>query len=135
MVDDSGAAGGRRVVRKVLLAVRAGHADPRLLAAARSLCERMQAGLDILVRAPDEGLPAELAEFVASLRVAGIVFGVTCKPALRRRDIVNHANAHECIATVVIDSLAGWEGVAEDRDSDPWAKLACPLVTAARPGE
>jgi hypothetical protein len=40
------------------------------------------------------------------------------------------------VSTVVIDSLEGWESVAEDRASDPWARLACPLVTAApkKPG-
>lgn len=121
----------RRTERKVLLAVRVGHVDPRLLASARSLCERMEAELDILVRAPGEALPADLADFIKSLREAGVAYSLSQKPVLRRRDIVNYANAHECISTVVIDSLEDWEGVAEDRSSDPWVKLACPLVTAA----
>jgi hypothetical protein len=42
---------------------------------------------------------------------------------------VQYANTHECISTVVIDSLEGWESVAEDKTSDPWRQLACPLVT------
>ncbi len=119
--------------RKVLLAIREGHIDPRLLASARGLCQRLDAGLDILLVAAGDGLPAELATLLGSLREAGVVYSLTRKPHLRRRDIVQYANTHECIITVVIDSLEGWEGVAEDRAADPWAKLACPLVTAAPP--
>jgi hypothetical protein len=98
----------QKTERKIVLAVREGHIEPRLLASARSLCERMDAELDILAR----------------------------RPEMRRRDIVQYANTHECVSTVVIDSLEGWESVAEDRASDPWARLACPLVTAApkKPG-
>jgi hypothetical protein len=119
--------------RKVLLAVREDYVDPRLLASARSLCQRMDAELDILVRAAGESLPPALAEFIRSLRAAGVAYTLEQKPVLRRRDIVQYANTHECISTVVIDSLEGWEGVAEDRAANPWAKLACPLVTATSP--
>ena len=117
--------------RKVLLAIRAGRIDPRLLVSTRSLCQRMEAGLDILMLAGDEELPAEVADFIKALREDGVVYTVTQKSVLRRRDIVDYANTRECISTVVIDSLEGWESVASDRASDPWAKLACPLVTAA----
>lgn len=124
---------GRKIERKVLLAVRAGCVDPRLLASARGLCQRMDAELDILVRAPGDALPPEIETFIRDLRASGVAYSLTQKPVLRRRDIVQHANTHECISTVVIDSLEGWEVVAEDRASDPWARLACPLVTAAPP--
>lgn len=123
----------RKIDRKVLLAVRAGHADPRLLQSARSLCQRMDAELEILLRAPGEELPPEIADFIRNLRDEGVPYSLSQKPVLRRRDIVEYANTHECISTVVIDSLEGWEVVAEDRSSDPWARLACPLVTAAPP--
>lgn len=123
----------RKPERKVLLAVREGHVDQRLLASARGLCQRMDAGLDILVLSTCEQLPAEVEAFVKTLRDEGATYTLTRTPLLRRRDIVQYANTHECIATVVIDSLEGWESVAEDRASDPWRKLACPLVTAAPP--
>lgn len=123
----------RKTERKVLLAVREGHVDQRLLASARSLCQRMDADLDVLVLAVDENIPAEVDDFVRTLRGEGVSYTLTRKPLLRRRDIVQYANTHECIATVVIDSLEGWESVAVDRASDPWAKLACPLVTATPP--
>jgi len=117
--------------RKVLLAIRAGRIDPRLLVSTRSLCQRMDAGLDILMIAGSEELPVEVAELIKALREDGMAYTVTQKPILRRRDIVDYANTRECISTVVIDSLEGWESVAADRASNPWAKLACPLVTAA----
>ena len=121
----------RKIERKVLLAVRAGHVDSRLLASARSLCQRMDAELEILLRTPGDELPPEVDAFIRTLREAGVPYSLSQKPVLRRRDVVEHANTHECISTVVIDSLEDWEVVAEDRSSDPWAKLACPLVTAA----
>lgn len=121
----------RRSERKVLLAVREGHIEQRLLASARSLCQRMDADLDILVLAAGETVPSEIEVFVRTLREEGVTYSLTQKPLLRRRDIVQYANNHKCIATVVIDSLEGWESVAEDRASDPWQKLVCPLVTAA----
>ena len=120
-----------RPERKVLLAVRAGRIDPRLLVSTRSLCQRMDAGLDILVLAAGDELPAEVADLVNALQKEGVMYTLVQKSILRRRDIVDYANTHECISTVVIDSLEGWESVAEDKTSNPWRKLACPLVTAA----
>ncbi len=117
--------------RKVLLAVREGHVDQRLLASARSLCQRLEADLDVLVLAAGETLPVEVENFVRSLQEEGVAYTLTRQTLLLRRDIVHYANTHECIATVVIDSLEGWESVALDRAADPWKKLACPLVTAA----
>lgn len=116
--------------RKVLLAIRAGHLDPRLLAAARNLCQRLDAGLEILLASAGTQLPNAVAELIESLRDEGIPHGITRCEVLRRRGVVQHANTHECIVTVVIDSLEGWESVARSRGSNPWAKLACPLVTA-----
>jgi hypothetical protein len=119
--------------RKVLLAVRDTHLDARLLSAARNLCQRMEAELDILVRSKSAALSLDLTAFIETLRADGLAYALTVRPELRRRDIVRHANSHECISTVVIDSLEGWEVVAEDRAYDPWAALACPLVTTVPP--
>jgi hypothetical protein len=117
--------------RTVLLAVREGHVDPRLLTSALSLCGRLEADLEIQVIAAGETPPPEMEEFLASLRATGQPFSLDVKPSLRRRDLVDYANAHENIAAVVIDSREGWEALALDRSSDPWKHLACPLVTAA----
>lgn len=116
--------------RKVLLAIREGFLDPRLLAAARNLCQRLGAGLDILLAARSGQLPAEVNALIRTLRDEGVAYSLSQYEELRRRDVVRYANTHECIATVVIDSLEGWESAARSRSSNPWASLACPLVTA-----
>ncbi|MDP2029589.1 MAG: hypothetical protein Q8K12_08150 [Thiobacillus sp.] len=118
--------------RTVLLAVREGHVDPRLLTSALSLCSRLEADLEIQVISGSATPPPEMADFLNTLRGAGLPFSLEVKPSLRRRDLVDYANAHEHIAALVIDSREGWEALALDRSSDPWKRLACPLVTAAQ---
>ncbi|MDP1927192.1 MAG: hypothetical protein Q8K62_01640 [Thiobacillus sp.] len=117
--------------RTVLLAVRQGHVDPRLLTSAVSLCSRLEADLEIQVIAGSATPPPEMEDFLNTLRKASLPFTLEVKPSLRRRDLVDYANAHEHIAALVIDSREGWETLAQDRSSDPWKRLACPLVTAA----
>lgn len=122
--------GPRSRERTVLLAMREGYIDPRMLTTARGLCQRMDAGLDILVLAVGDALPSAVADFVRTLHDQRVAYTLTQVPSLRRRDLVKYANTHECVSTLVIDSLEGWESVAADKTSDPWRQLACPLVTA-----
>lgn len=117
--------------RKVLLAVRERHGYPRLFAAARELCTRLDADMDILLVTEAKLPSAQIESFLDSLRQAGVQYSLLLKPGLRRRDIVDYANSRECISAVVIDSREGWEPHAPDRTGDPWHRLACPLVTAA----
>lgn len=119
--------------RKVLIALREGYLDPRLLASARNLCQRLGAGLDILLVCQGGQLPAAVADLIKTLRDEGVAYSISRYEQLRRRDIVQYANTHECIATVVIDSLEGWESLAHSRSANPWKNLHCPLVTAVPP--
>lgn len=123
----------RRPQRKVLLALQAEHLsiDVRLLTSACGLCQRLDAELDILVRASDEPLPAPLQNFLAALRAEGINYVLNLKPGLRQRDIVRYANSHECISAVIIDALDAWAKLDEERADNPWVKLACPLISTA----
>jgi len=105
--------------------------DPRLLSSALALCRRLDADLEIQVISGSDTSPPEMADFLETLRAEGLPFTLELKPSLRRRDLVNYANAHENIAALVIDSREGWEALAQDRGSDPWKHLECPLVTAA----
>lgn len=117
--------------RKVLLALRDGRVDARLMVVARGLCERMGAELDILLAAAAEPLPPDVARLAGALRSMGINYSLTRRTDLSRRDVVDYANSHECIASVLITSLEEWQGAAQDRTANPWHRLACPLVTAA----
>ena len=114
-----------------MLAVREGHVDSRLLTSSLALCRRLEADLEIQVIAAGETPPAEMDSFLVRLREEKLPFSLVLKPSLRRRDLVDYANAHEHIVALVIDSREGWEALAQDRTSDPWKRLECPLVTAA----
>lgn len=116
--------------RRILLALREERVDPRLLASAQGLCQRLEAELEILAGALAGERSDPLVPLRDRLREQGLVCHLTRLPRLRRRDVVAYANAHACIATLVLDSLEGWESVAEERGANPWRDLACPLVTA-----
>ncbi|HJX57488.1 MAG TPA: hypothetical protein VJ325_02085, partial [Thiobacillus sp.] len=62
--------------RTVLLAVREGHVDPRLLTSALALCSRLEADLEIQVIAAGDTPPAEMDDFLDSLREAGLPFSL-----------------------------------------------------------
>jgi hypothetical protein len=116
--------------RKILLAVREGHTRPRLFSSALELCRRLDAEMDIVLVTDKRRPPVEIDAFLDSLRQAGLQYSLHLHPGLRRRDIVDYANSRECITAVIIDSREGWEPLARDRTSDPWRRLACPLVSA-----
>lgn len=116
--------------RYVLLALRGEHIEPRLLSSASGLCKRMDAGLDIMLSSGDKGLPPLLENFVQSLQQDGIHYRLTQQAVLRSKEIVRYANTHECISTVMIDSLGKWTAPEDEKGSDPWRKLDCPLVVA-----
>lgn len=116
--------------RYVLLALKGEHIEPRLLSFASGLCRRMDAGLDIMLVSSEEKPPPMLDSFMRELQRDGIQYRLTHKTALRGREIVQYANTHECISTVVIDSLASWAAAGEEKGGDPWRRLDCPLVVA-----
>lgn len=90
----------------------------------------MDAGLDIMLASNDEKQPRQLEEFIQELQRDGIHFRLTRKTGLHSKEIVQYANTHECISTVMIESLDNWASPAEEKGSDPWRKLDCPLVVA-----
>lgn len=116
--------------RFVLLALKGEHIEPRLLSSASSLCKRMDAGLDIMLSYSGGKPPAQLENFMRGLQQEGIYCRLTQQALLHSREIVRYANTHECISTVMIDSLGSWTAPEDEKGSDPWRKLDCPLVVA-----
>lgn len=98
----------------------------RLLTAGAALCRRMEADLEVLA---DPARPdwAGLQSRLEGLRQEGLACHLTPLRALDARQVVAHAHRHECVVTVVVGRPAAW---AVD-GTDPWARLACPLVAAA----
>ena len=74
--------------------------------------------------------PPLLDNFMQELQKDGIYCRLTHKTVLRRREIVQYANTHECISTVVIDSLGKWATPEDEKGRDPWRRRDCPLVVA-----
>jgi len=116
--------------RYVLLALRGEHVEQRLLSSASGLCRRMDAGLDIMLSSDDKDLPPVLENFVQNLQQDGIHYRLTRHAVLRSKEIVQYANTHECISTVMIDSKGKWTAPEDEKGGDPWRKLDCPLVVA-----
>jgi hypothetical protein len=116
--------------RFVLLALKGEHIEPRLLSSASGLCSRMDAGLDIMLSSGDEKPPPVLENFIQGLQQDGIHYRLTRQAVLSSKEIVRYANTHECISTVMIDSLGNWTLPEDEKGSDPWRKLGCPLVVA-----
>ena len=116
--------------RYVLLALKGEHIEPRLLSSASGLCRRIGAGLDIMLVGGEEKPPPLLDNLMRELQRDGIHCRLTQQAVLRSREIVHYANTHECISTVVIDSLDSWATPKDAKGSDPWRKLDCPLVVA-----
>jgi len=90
----------------------------------------MDAGLDIMLVSGEEKPPPLLKNFMHGLQQDGIHCRLTQQAVLRSREIVRYANTHECISTVMIDSLGRWTAPEDEKGSDPWRKLDCPLVVA-----
>jgi hypothetical protein len=116
--------------RYVLLALKGEHIEPRLLLSASALCRRMDAGLDIMLVSGAEKPPPMLKNFMHDLHQDGIHCRLTQQAVLHSREIVRYANTHECISTVMIDSLGRWAAPEDEKGNDPWRKLDCPLVVA-----
>ncbi len=113
-----------------MLALKSEHIEPRLLASASGLCRRMDAGLDIMLASGEEKLPPVLENFMREMQQEGIYCRLKRESGMRSRDIIHYANTHECISSVVIDSLGNWTTPGDEKSSDPWRKLDCPLVVA-----
>lgn len=116
--------------RYILLAIKGVPIEPRLLSSASGLCRRMDAGIDIMLASDEENPSPQLEKFMQELRRDGIHSRLTRKTGLRSKEIVQYANTHECITTVMIDSLGSWAAPIDEKGSDPWRKLDCPLVVA-----
>lgn len=116
--------------RFILLALKEEHIEPRLLTSAFGLCKRMDAGLDVMLVSADEQRPPLLDNFMRELQKDGIHCRLAQKAVLRSKEIVQYANTHECISTVMIDSLGNWTVPEDEKGGDPWRKLDCPLVVA-----
>ena len=114
--------------RQVLLGLEGDRLDERVLLCAANLCQRVNAGLEVLLISDNEELPARLARFFTELRAAGIGYRFFHKQGDLGWEIVRYVMTRKNIAFVVVESLEGREG--KRRQARPWRMLACPVVVA-----
>jgi hypothetical protein len=117
--------------RKVLLVLIRHAPTPQVLNAAKSLCERLQAGLEIVclgseVRAEYAGVMA------AEVSAAGLFCRLERRPQWAADDVVAWANSRACVAAVVLAATERETVAGDEPARDPWQHLACPLVVAGR---
>lgn len=121
-----------RSERKVLLALRGGRPDKRVLCCARNIALRVDAGIEILLIASDGRTHEMLQAFLAQLQQDEIDCRLIHRNGNPVQEIVRYASDHKGVLCVVIDSLEGWSDGVHDGDKvkDPWKRLECPLVVA-----
>ena len=122
---------GMAMERQVLLGLECDRLDERVLLCAANLCQRVHAGLEVLLISDDEELPARLARFFRELRAAGIDYRFFHKQGDLGWEIVRYVKTRKNIAFVVVESLEGREG--KRGQIRPWRLLDCPVVVAAKP--
>jgi len=120
--------------RRVLLALKEGHTDPKTLKYALHSAMRINAKLDILyVSASEtvsEGDDRLLREFESELTRAGVTYRLNRRTGCLKQEIIDYTNKEHEVLFVVVESPGSL-----DRDcrkssvlSELWKNLRCPLV-------
>jgi hypothetical protein len=115
--------------RKVVLGLQEERLQSEVLGYALNLCQRVNAGLDILLVTPNPEKPPVLQGFLEELSNARIGYRLFRKAGALGAEIVRHVREQRNVAFVVIDSLESW---GEARSAEPWLQLTCPLVVAQK---
>jgi hypothetical protein len=105
--------------RRILLVLRKTGLQTGILDYVCNLCQRLQAGLDILL---EESLSNQLEDFFKKLRQAGVHHQVLPSPEPWEEMAVSHANTTVGIVFVVVSVR-----------SEFWHKLNCPWVEVIDP--
>lgn len=111
--------------RKVLLVLIDGIPETRARDAARALCERLGAGLEI-VGLGGRLAPIALDELAGEFAASGLSCTARAMPDWGVADLVEWANGRSCVATVMLAAAGG-------PDDEQWRRLACPLVMGRAP--
>ncbi|BAP55417.1 hypothetical protein THII_1120 [Thioploca ingrica] len=109
-------------MRKVLLAVKENELPEYMLHYASNLCQRIEAGLDVLWIATNQPIPQILTNFLKNTRqIPCQLIQCSGEPAV---EIQRYVYSDQHIVMIVMHSMETWQG------SNPrfWEKLPCPVV-------
>jgi len=120
--------------RRVLLAVREGEVEQRVLTYAMNTCKRVGADMDILyLSSADPGENPTLKQFFSELQNAGINYRLVHKSGRLREEIKKYTDSERSIHFVVVESPAVDRWNREEGLSKILEKIKCPLVVVDIP--
>ncbi len=123
--------------RRVLLALKEGHVDPKTLRYALNASLRISAHLDVLfVASPDREpqLDASVAAFVSELRTAGVPFRMIERSGCMKQEIIDYTRKEREVLFVVVESPGSLDADCAKKDgllTELWKNLSCPLVVVS----
>jgi hypothetical protein len=118
--------------RRVLLAIKEGHLDKKILKYALNTCKRVAANLDILYISSTNEMAPMLKEFLTEFEKEGIDYGLIRKKGCLEKEIKEYTDSHDEIVFAIIESL---DSLLDDDNkvknkvlSELLWNLKCPLV-------
>lgn len=120
--------------RRVLLAMREGEVERKVLTYAMNTCKRIGAEMDILyLSTTDAGENKMLKEFFSELQREGINYRLIQKIGRLREEIKNYTDSESNINFVVVESPVVERWNREEMLSKILEKIKCPLVVVDIP--
>lgn len=120
--------------RRVLLALKEGHVDPKTLRYALNASLRISAHLDVLfVASPDREPQIDPAVdvFLSELRTSGVPFRMIERSGCLKQEIIDYTRKEREVLFVVVESPGSLDADCGRKDgvlTELWRNLSCPLV-------
>ncbi|MBF0294922.1 MAG: hypothetical protein HQL96_07005 [Magnetococcales bacterium] len=123
--------------RKILLVLHAREPEAGVLSTARSMMERLEAEVEILMRSEVMYHSTLVDRFLEEVTSNGGYGRLLYRPDLSWDAVVRHAGSLSSVVCILVESLEKW-GLKNDRASRRpplWSnRLPCPLVVAGAEG-
>ncbi len=120
--------------RNILLVLHEAEPPPGVLSTALSMMERLEAGVEILLRMGEGQRPPALSHFLEEVARNGKNSRLLYRPELSWETVVSHARSVPETVCILVESLERWglKGNPDKRRSPSWSnRLPCPLVVTA----
>lgn len=120
--------------RRVLLALKEGHVDPKTLRYALNASLRIGAHLDVLfVASPDREpqIDASVAAFLSELRTSSVPYRMIERSGCMKQEIIDYTRKEREVLFVVVESPGSLDADCARKDgllTELWKNLSCPLV-------
>ncbi|MEW6620865.1 MAG: universal stress protein [bacterium] len=115
--------------RRVLLAIREGKTDQKVLTYALNTCQRIGASLDILYVSSRDTVASSINDLYSHLKEAGINYNLVKKSGDFKQEVIDWTNLNQDVVFVVIGDNLDFE--SKDKWlPESWNKIRCPMIVA-----